>query len=831
MNVKKMFSTGLGILLCFSLFYCKKKSDKKPTPKPKKETTAVTPPPQKLIPLWEKEMKGFILGAGFEGQNLYTITYGGTRKRLNPTRQSLFELKTGVMKWQKKRSMTSFKYRIPRTVQFAMGEESLYYLSKYKNLIPLALNGGGAGKSLKTKSGFIDLGDYLFLADAKPYFLNLKTWEKEYIPTLTEKKKGVPVKINPRFPVRKVGSSLLFRTMDGYLRAVNIKTKKESWSFTDPKDSKKWVYDLPGSKELVLVPVIYPNKKIETLIKFPTAKGDKEITFPGKVLRRHSPFLSGNLFSIFITKGKNSYALATLDIKDGKLLYVRDMPTIRCSQGKESISCRDGSSLLVYSLGTGEQLLKKDLGKKISFVSASGSKVAVQLSDGSISIIDIGSGKIEWTKNINIKSAPCFLKSLEYGEGDRVAILVRTEWDTAPRLNRYYLRIFSLSQADSFIDMKLGKPFDGKRDSRISIEDNEVDPITPVWTKGGVTYSAVEGLFMAIDIKKGRKIKGFKIPYKKENAVSYVGNNGGVFLLESGNWLIAISSTLKIVWKKSIKNMEFSDKNDLHIVYRGYSGFKIFNIKNGKEVKNPFLEATGARFIAFYNGAWFLKQGKKSVKWLGGEKTTVKKLPNRYFHALGKDIHTTTIRTSMPEKASWTAINGETGKIVWSYKFKEHPSDMGTASSIAQLEPKKGDGESPWWAVGTDKGFVISGVAHRCIHMISPSNGKVLWVRCFHRLGGAPIKYKSEKILISATGPFGIPGKPFVGENTEGEGRLEVFSIELKNGKVTKLYRDPEFSIHLPLKVSPGGDILILTKYKEKRRIKKSFLKAFKLNL
>ncbi|MBU1239179.1 PQQ-binding-like beta-propeller repeat protein, partial [Myxococcota bacterium] len=697
------------------------------------------------------------------------------------------------------------------------------------NVIPLSYKGGGAGKGFSTVSGFAQTGASLFMADRKPYIFDPKSGKKQFIAGIKETKKGIAVRLRKDFPVRVHGTTALVRSTDSFLRAFDLGSAKEMWRYQDLRDSRKYVYDLPVCGDRVLVPVLYPDLEISTEMKFPTDDGEGEATLPGRISTRLDPLTHGSLLSLFVSTGPKTHILSTIDLKEGRLLYSMELPSTRCAASGGFIACRKKKTLQIFSHSTGEALMKKVFDKTVSFVSVAGDRVAVELADKTLVLLTAQEGKIIWSGKIVIKNAPSHLASLVYGQGDRIALLLKTHWERSPRLNRYYLRIFSTTMPDSHVDIKLGVPSENRRENRISTDRGQVNCNTPVWAEGSTIVSAVDGMYQTIDVNKARQLRSFSLLGKGNSPVSLVAHRSKVALIERGRWLTAVSAAHKTLWTRPMREQEVADVSDTHAVILLKEGFEVIELATGKPVEKPFKNDAGMKFIAFYKGAWFLKQGKKQLLLEGGSIKNTEALPSRYFNVGGLDIVAFTKRSSLKEKASWAAVDLASGQVQWKYTFSKHPSDLGTARSIADLLPRQAKGDAPWWAVGTPKGFLVPGAAHRCLYLVEPVRGKVTWVRCFHRLGPPPLVFPTGDILLSAVGPFAEPGKPFKGETPGDEGTLAVFLIQASSMKVSRIYGHPSLSIHLPLKVPGPNAPFVVTAFAERKTVKNSILKAFTL--
>ncbi len=818
------------VFATFVATQCKKTTDKKDKAPPR-APRVVTPkgPKLTLAPLWEKEMLGLSVAGDSPAETIYAITFQGRRNHLSARRQSTFEAVTGVMRWQKKRALSTFRYGVPWTTRFALRPDALYYVSKNSNIVPLSLKGGGAGKGLNSVSGFSLFDTSMVVADRRPYILDSASGQKTTIGGITEIKKGGTPRLRKDYPVRVHGTTAFIRTTDGALRALDLKTAREKWRYQDPKDSRRYTYDLPSSKEGVLVPVLYPDLAISTEVRFPTEEGESEVTLPGRISTRLDPLQHGSLVSWFISTGPKTHSLSTVDLKEGRLLYSMETPSTRCDVGGSTMACRKKKTLHVFAHSTGELLYKKSFDRTISFVSVAGERIAVELSDTSLVILSSADGNIIWKGKVVIKNAPTHLAALVHGQGDRIALLLRTDWESRPRLNRLYLRIFSTTMPDSHVDLKLGPPSEHRRDNRVTGALGQVSLKTPVWIEGNTIISAVDGVYMAVDVNRARQLRSFSLPGKGGSPASLVARRQGVALIERGNWLSAVNDHHKILWSRPMKGQEVADVSGTQAVIHLREGFEVIDLVTGKPVKTPFKPEAAMKFIAFYKGSWYLKRGKKMQIFEASSLKETDTLPSRYFHFHGLDVIAFTRRSTLKEKASWAQLSLASGQVQWRYTFSKHPSDLGTARSIAELCPRVPKGDAPWWAVGTPSGYLIPGAAHRCVHLVDPSRGQVTWVRCFHRLGGPPLVFPSGDILISAVGPFAEPGKPFTGEAPSGDGTLSLYFIDGKTWKVTSVYRHDRLSAGLPLKIPQRGGPLVVTLWGERKVVKKSILKAFSL--
>ncbi|MBU1536762.1 hypothetical protein KKF84_15665, partial [Myxococcota bacterium] len=122
--MRAFFLTTTAVLFLFGGTACKKsKKAKEETPQPPEKVMPVAPR-LAFSPLWEKEMLGFAVVGDSSPDTVYAITFAGKRQHVRARKQSTFEAVSGVMRWQKKRSLSTFRFGLPWTTQFALRSDA-----------------------------------------------------------------------------------------------------------------------------------------------------------------------------------------------------------------------------------------------------------------------------------------------------------------------------------------------------------------------------------------------------------------------------------------------------------------------------------------------------------------------------------------------------------------------------------------------------------------------------------------------------------------------------------------------------------------------------------
>ncbi|MDA3862654.1 MAG: hypothetical protein PF689_02185 [Deltaproteobacteria bacterium] len=825
------------ISLCSVFNGCKKGKNQKKNQNSKPEENQLQHKESKikLTALWKKEIKNLTIAADQDKDSIYLVGFRGTKSRPVPKIQSLLNSKDGKIIWQKRRSMSLFRNKAPWTINYSMRKKEILYISRYGALYSLSRQDGSAGNRIDSKHGFADMGKKLFIGDSTPYFLNYPDFDKkQIIADMKPLNQGMFVRLASSFPVTGKKETVLLRTKDGFLRAVSVEKNQEIWKFREELDKKLWPADLPLSQNILLVPTIFEKYIYETRIRWnDKANKQQQLTLPGKIRRNRNIMVHDNLVSMFLTDGLNHKIFIPINLKSGKIISKKIMASDLCTNGAGLISCRLNNQLLVFAQRTGKLEYTKTLSHRIKFIAHRDNIIAAEDKSGKINIFQGKSGKNLWSGKLKIKSTQAELKDVLYGKGDRIALLLQTNWPIKSRLNRLYLRLFSSAMPHAATNIKLGKPKKHKRYSRIQSDSSTIDINTPVWTKDNLVFSAVDGLFKAINVDNGKIIKSFTLPGKQENTVSLLARHGNHVLLDKTDYLVCINQKFKkIEWQDYLDEEEYALSTNNTVFIRKRNGFYTRNLKNGKKTKDLFPEVEKAVVVSANDESWYVKtsSGNKLVKDKEIKEYKKKDFPDSYLNVSDYPIIVWKNLKAVDSSGSWSGIQLSTGKVLWTKKFSHHPPEIGTAKDLSQLEPRDCGLNNPqFWLRSTPEGFIVPGPSHRCLHLISPETGKVNWSLCFNKLSGPPV-YSHGHLLVSARAPWYHPNSE-ISSPAENHNFYSVISISPDGKKVEKLWTaTDEHNIMLPFKSPEKNEPLVITLFNSnKSTFTKSRLKAFKI--
>ncbi|MGM0595833.1 MAG: PQQ-binding-like beta-propeller repeat protein [Myxococcota bacterium] len=836
-EVRFNWTAALFILISLSQlsFSCKKEKTKSKKEKSKKEDSNFKNKENKikLTTLWKRKIKNLTIAADQDKNSIYFVGFRGTKSRPVPKIQSLLNSKDGKIIWQKRRSMSLFRNKTPWAINYSMRKKEILYISRYGSLYSLSRKNGSAGNRIDSKHGFADMGDKLFIGDSTPYFLNYPGFDKKQIVSdMKPLNQGMFVRLATSFPVTGKGKTILLRTKDGFLRAISPEKNKEIWKYREKLDKKLWPADLPLSKNILLVPTIFEKYIYETKIRWSNKDDKHQLTLPGRIRKNRNIMVYNNLVSMFLTDGLNHKIFITINLKSGKITSRKIMASDLCTNGGGFVSCRLNNQLLVFSQKTGKLEYSKTLSHQIKFIAHNDNIIAAEDKSGKINIFQGKSGKKLWSKKLKIKSTRTELKDVLYGKGDRIALLLQTNWPAQSRLNRLYLRLFSTAMPDAGTNIQLGKPKKEKRYSRIRTDSSTIDINTPVWTKDNLIFSAVDGLFRAINVDNGKIIKSFTLPGKQENTVSLLARHGNYVLLDKENHLVCINQKFKkIEWQDYLDEEEYALSTNNTVFIHKNNGFYTRNLKNGKKTKDLFSESANARVISANDKSWYVKtsSGNKLVVDNEIKEYETQDFPDSYLQLSNYPIVVWKKLKSVDSSGSWSGINLSTGKVLWTKKFSHHPAEIGTAKDISQLEPRDCRLKPPFWLRSTPEGFIVPGPSHRCLHSIAPETGEVNWSLCFNKLSGPPI-YTQGHLLISAKAPWYHPNSE-ISSPAENNNFYSIISVSADGKNVEKLWTATgEHNIMLPFKNPNKNEPLVITLFdNNKSTFTRSTLRAFKI--
>ncbi len=746
-------------------------------------------------------MTTFVVGVTSRGGRIAAVSFRRTRKGLYPRRLLLLDELTGTTLWLSSRRARQFASGVPWSSPFALTSDAFLYLSRRGKLFALDFDKGAVLWKMSAPHGFALLdGGLLAVGANRPFTYNPETgarasWKlSARIP--------FPVTLARKSMILKAGTQAAVRTSDGVIHGIDPASGREVWKLFDENDSRQTLLNTPVSQGAALIRAVYPQYLSQVRVKTPS----HEFTLPGNPMGR--PMVSGRLATYLLKDSRHFQSLATLDLDSGKVLCTSEVNVDACTSASSMIVCRNGRTLVTLDQKTCNILKSQDFSTDIQFVSADGPAAALQLAGGRIALLLPADGKTLMISEIKIKGASTTLKGLMDTGGGRYVLLVRTRWPDRPRLDRIYAVVFDVRASRVVREIKLGRPTPRYRESRYAEGPEKVKMDDPVWKGDGLIVSCLDGLCQAVDPGTGRSRRSFLLPGRGPASLEGM-LPGDIALIERGDRLFAVTSRPAIAWQTGIRMLEKNLVTRRWAFYGNLDSLVVIDLVTGRKVRHRVPHGYVPK--AATEDAWYFKTARGGVVFKKARPSRAK-VPYRYDILAGEDGLLFAAAQKLPAPGTWYAMDLKTGRVLWRKTFTRHPSDTGMAKDIGEIEPKKDSFVPYYWTSACEKGFLVPDPSHRCLYLVSPKDGSVIWSHCFFRLGGPPLVH-GRWILLPAVGPHAPAGKPPKGAVPDGEGRLALYAIDQDSGRAKLLYTPPKpYSVLLP---SDADGVIPVTLYSE----------------
>lgn len=821
-----VFSCTL-LFLVFSVFSCNWFGPKKH--KPKNENTLVVPslsePEWIAKPIWKTDTAGFTLVSSVSNEWVHAIGYTGNINQWRPADQYLLSVSDGAIRWKKRRTMKSYGENAPWAVRlYQWDARTFFYETRYKAVYSLNLVDATTERVIANAFHFAPCGKELFVGAVVPYFWNPQEKKSTPIADMQPVYSEVAVQTAPQFPATVLDDDhVAFRSTDGALRVVSCSQHKEMWHFTDTMDRKEWSTDLPVSKNILLVSTLMPSFLPRTTLSGLT---EDEVQIPGQLQTQWPLHIVDDKVVLVTTEGKSIVTLLGLDSTNGEIAYQVELPIVPCARSERFHVCRSQKTIFAIDVTTGKKTFEQELSETPRFLSAQGDFVVVQLQNSKFLVLNMREGTSAFSGEIRIKNAPVELVKTAWVTPQRVALIVRTLWPEKLILERFYLHTFSTEQPEKdVVNVQLSRPQPDKVPLRAGTGERDIK--LPVWVWNEQLYTAIDGRFQTVDVKRGTTANSYNLPGKGPVSLLRVLPSGEA-LLERDETLILMKPRGQVAWSVSIREYDVKTVTSATVVLADATSIRVLSLTDGKPTGADATGLIGPIHVrgATPNAVYFTVPSSGYVI-SGGKVEKMQSLPTISLHFGNRDILAYGRNESPPGKGGWTALDLKTGRVLWQRTVAKTPDVVGGATDIADIEPKEASYHPPAWVRASSHGFWVPDPSHRCLYLIQPEDGKVRWVRCAQKLGTPPVFTADQKwMLLPAAGPWHEPGKP-IPEGARIEKNLSLTALHMQTFTLRTLYTPPEnFSVVMPI-TSPSGSVVTVSIIEEKFKNPKCFIQAF----
>ncbi len=783
------------------------------------------PPELTVQPGWKTDMDQFSL-VGERGSDwLHVIGYSGNQNQLRPMDQMMLALSDGTIRWKRRRTMRSFGENAPWAIRaFAPDSRQIFYETRYKALFSLSIADGKSDRVLGNVFHFAPCGKGVFVGTATPTLWDPEEKKHHPIDGMNPLFEEIHVETSQHFPATALSEDIVaFRSRDGALRAVSCTEKRQLWQFSDPLDRKTWSTDLPVSGDTVLVstfmPPFLPRIRIE-------GAGADELQLPGSLQSPHLVSFTGNRASFVTSEGLHMVTLMGVDLETGQSDWQVELPVLPCTVTESFHVCRNGRNVFAIDLATGKKTTDVTLPEFVRFINAHGDWVAAQTSDEKIHLIHLRENRLVASEEIIVRNAPVRMVSLALVDEDRVAMILHTRWPQREHLERLYMVSFSIDNSSQRVEIQLGKPYQDKEPQRVANGERTV--LLPVWVHEGQLFSAVDGMFGTVDIRRGLRQGSYNLPGRGSVSLLKVTPEGHA-VLEREDLLIVTRPRGGILWTSPLRGSDVHTVSSKYVVTIQSHGFTALNLLDG----NPVSRETGLpampsiRAVAQDRIFYHLPGGGHVFE--NGASTPHRGLPSLSLHPKDRDLLVFPFNEPPPGKGVWVALDRNTGKSLWRKVVTRTPEIVGGARDIGEIEPKEAAYHPPSWIRASADGFWIPDPSHRCLYLIESADGSVAWALCAQRLGSPPVfTPDGEWMILPAAGPWHEPGQP-IEEGATIERTLSLVAIHLKTKTRQVLYTPPEnHSVVNPISNPPTWQ-LVFSVIEEKFKNPKVYLQSLEL--
>lgn len=787
------------------------------------------PPPAELaaVPGWKADMEQFSLVTLLGADWAHVVAFQGNQTAYRPVDQLMIATADGAVRWKKRRTMKVYGENAPWSLRAAaLDTKTILYETRYKAVFHISVADGTSDRALGNVFHFAPCDRRLFVGAATPYLWNAEDRKNIDLAGLTPLFAELGVETAPGFPAAALDADrVAFRTMDGALRVISCSQARELWRWADPLDRKNWSVDLPVSQGTVLASTLMPPFLPRTVIHGLSEAGPVEL--PGSLQTAIPVGLTGQVASFVTTEGLHMVTLFGVEVATGKTAWQMELPILPCTRTETFHACRNGRNVFAIDLATGKKTLDQELAVPPKFIAGQGDVLVAVGSDGKFTTLDMRANTVLWSGPIEIKTAPVELVQVALARPDRVVLILRTLWPERQHLERLYLHSFSPAEPDRPVQLQLGKPTEAQVPARVGGGEREL--IFPAWVHDGQLYTAVDGLFQVVDPVRGTASGAFGLPGKGPASLRRVRADGSA-LLERGDHLVLVKPRGGIAWTASLKDREVREVTSATVVVAGADSLEVWSLADGRPqgpgasgLKGPpAVRAADATRVFFH-----VPDGNHVLE--NGELKKVKDYPNFSAHPGDRDWMFHTRNDPPPGKGAWTALALDSGKELWRKVVTRGPELVGGAKELGEIEPKEASFHPASWVRASAEGFWIPDPSHRCLYLVRPTDGQVIWVRCAQRLGGPPaFTADGQWMLLPAAGPWHEPGKP-VPEGAPIEKTLSLVALHLRDRHTRVLYTPPEnHSVALPVAPLKGPQVIV-TVYEEKFKNQKCFLQSLTL--